>query len=183
MKNLLLLLALTFALPLGTYAQNKSIRKFYRQYKKTENTRNFVLPGFLIKLGTGLARDLVQSEEQYEILRLARKIRGARILVAEDSNPVSRPAMRQLVDDVRKASFDDLISVRAEGTDVQIMISENGKKIKGLFIMVSEEDTFVMLHLKTKLKYKDINRLIEVLQKEFLDEEEEPEEKPEVPQV
>ncbi|MEL6637289.1 MAG: DUF4252 domain-containing protein [Bacteroidota bacterium] len=184
MKNVLLLLAFLLALPLGVQAQNKTIRQFYRQYKKAEKTRNFIVPGFLIKLGTGLARDLVKSDDQYELLRLARKIRSARILYAEDRNPVPRTAMLQFLDDMRASPFEELLRIQADGTNVEIMIDENGKKIKGLFIMVAEEDGFVMFHLKTRIKYKDLNRLIRILQDEFIDDEAEEEpEKLEVPRV
>ena len=88
-------------------------------------------------------------------------------MVSEDYNPVKKDDFRNLVKNVRTTAYEDLISVRSEDADVQIMINEKGDKIKGLLILVSEEDTFVLLHLKTKLKYKDINKAIKLFQDEL----------------
>ncbi len=181
MKNLLIALCL-IAIPLSGFSQKKSIKKFYKQYKKGKETRNFVIPGFLIRFATGLARDIVETDEEYEMLKLARNIRQARILLSEDFNPVLQSDFNDLVKGVKKVSYNDLIAVRAEGTNVNIMINENGEKIKGLLILISEEDTFMMLHLKTKLKYEDLNRLIEIFRDEIpIKIDEKKKEKEEVP--
>ena len=182
MKNILLALCL-LAIPFSGFSQKKSIKKFYKQYKKGKDTHNFVIPGFLIRFATGLARDVVETDEEYEMLKLVRSIRQARILVSEDFNPVQKSDFNDLIEGVKNVSYNDLISVRTEGAKVHIMANEDGEKIKGLLILVSEEDTFMMLHLKTKLKYKDLNRLIEIFRDEIPIKLEEKEEKEEVPVV
>lgn len=166
MKNTILLLLL-FAIPLSGFGQKNSIKKFYKEYKKGKETINFVVPGFLIRLGTGLARSVVETEEEYEMLKLARKIKKARILVSEDYNPVRKSDYNKLVKNVKNLAYEDLIKIRAEETRVQIMLKENGEKIKGLLILVNEEDTFFMLHLKTKMEYKDINKVINLFGKDI----------------
>jgi len=60
MKNILLLLFIVL-LPLGGHAQ-KSVRKFYRQIKKTEGNVKMSLPGFLIHMGAGIARNHVDDD-------------------------------------------------------------------------------------------------------------------------
>ena len=182
MKNALaLLLLLVFSITLN--AQDLNIKKFYRHYKKYDNTTNFVVPGFLIRLGTGIARDMVKTDEEYEMLHLLRSVRKLRILVSEDDNPVSKEDFNGLIKNVRNAAFDDLISVRDEETNVQIMVKENGKKITGIFILVSDEGEFMMLHMKTRLKYKDINRIIKMFDEKIPLKKETPKEEPTIPQV
>lgn len=184
MKNLLILCLLSVIPLVGTAQKTKSIKKFYRQYKKGKDTKNFILPGFLIRLGTGIARDMVQTEEEYEMLKIARTIRQARILFSEDFNPVPKNDFKQLVKNVRQQdNFDDLIGVRTSSVNLQVMIKEKGEKIKGLLVLVNEEDSFFMLHLKTKLKYKDINRIIQIFRDEIPIKQPEKEVQPSVPIV
>lgn len=181
MKNIFMALML-LAIPMTSFAQkNKSIKKFYRQYKKGKEVRNFIIPGFLIRFGTGLARDVVDTDEQYEMLKLMRTIRQARILVSEDFNPVKKGDFNDLVKNAKTAAYEDLISVRSEDADVQIMINEKGNKIKGLLILVSEEDTFMLLHLKTKLKYEDINKALKLFEDKIPVKKEKKKKKKEIP--
>ena len=165
----LLIALFVFALPTESMAQKegKDIRKFFRKYKKGKETKNFTIPGWLIRFGTGIARNFVEDEAEVEALKLARGIRKAKFLINENDNPVEFSDFKNLVNSVRQKSYADLVMVRAEDTNVQIMVNEDGEKIKGMLILVSEEDTFVMMYMKTRLKYEQISKVIKLFQKEI----------------
>ncbi len=159
MKQYLILL-LICAVSLPAFSQSQSVRKFYRKYKRTENTVNFNAPGWLIRLGASIAIKHVDDPEEKEVLRLAKKVRKGRILVMEDQNHIKPADLDELIYDVHRENFEDLISYREEGEKVRILIREDQDWIKDCLILVSEEDSFIMLALKTKIHIEDINEIL-----------------------
>ena len=64
----------------------------------------------------------------------------------------------------RRDKFEDIIMVKeAGGANVNIMMRGNSKKIKNLLILVKDEGEFVMLSMKTNLKYKHLNKFLEAI--------------------
>jgi len=159
MKNLLLCIFL-FSFSISAHAQNRSIKNFYHKYKKEEGTRNFVLPGFMIWLGTGIANEITNNEEAKIFLKFAKRFKTMRLLVQEDDNTISREDYNQLVAGAKKSNYEELISVKEKGKTFHIMGRGKKDKLKNLLILVSADDTFVMMSMKTKIKTKDLNRLI-----------------------
>ena len=180
MKNIFLIfLGLSFIL--SSCATTNSTAGFYSKYKKTPGVQNFKLPGWLISSGSGIAKSFMKEEDKdvEALLKLVKKIKNLRLMVAEDYNPIPANESRELVNNLRKNDFDDIIFVRDGTTTVNIMINLNEKKekIKDLMIMVNEEDQFVFLSAKTKIKYQDIADLVKTLLDNNLDEKQEPEKK------
>lgn len=164
MKNLLLLIFL-FTIPFAAQSQNRGIKNFYHKYKKTEGTHNFVLPGFLIWLSTGVANEIVDDPEAKVALKFARKFKTMRLLTMEDGNNVTKEDYKNLVASAKKGNYEELISVKEKGTKIHIMGRGKKGKFKNLLVLVSEEDSFTMMNMKTNIKVKDINRLINDLMK------------------
>ncbi|MBK7335933.1 MAG: DUF4252 domain-containing protein [Saprospirales bacterium] len=156
-----ILLSAIALLPFLVSAQTISINEFYRKYKQSndENT-HLTVPGWVVKLGVGIAKTQAENEEEKKLFNLGKKIGKLRVLAFEDSNPVSKKDLDRLREGVRKERFEDLVMVREEGTHVNLMIREKKEKIKNLLILVSEEDSFTLVSLKTKLKYEEIEEFI-----------------------
>lgn len=156
-----ILISLITLLPFLAASQTVSINEFYRKYKNSDQENvHLSLPGWVVKLGVGIAKGSVDDEEDKEALKVAKKVGKVRILTFEDSNPVAKKDLDRLTERVRKERFEDLVMVRDEGTNVKIMIREKGEMVKNLLILVSEEDSFTMVSLKTKVKYDQIEELI-----------------------
>ena len=164
MKNLLICIFL-FSFSISAHSQNRSIKNFYHKHKKEEGTRNFVIPGFLIWFGTGIANEMVKDEEAKVFLKFAKKFKTMRFLVQEDNNTISREDYNQLVAGAKKSNYEELISVKDKGTTVHIMGRGKKDKLKNLLVLVSAEDSFVMMSMKTKIRTKDLNRLINDIMK------------------
>ena len=159
MKTILfsLLIAIPFLLP----AQTISINEFYRKYKNVDDKNvHITLPGWIVKLGVGIAKTQVDGEDEKQALNMAKKIRKIRVLTFEESNPVKPRDIERLVNGVRRERFEDLILVKEANTKVNIMMREKKEMIKNLLILVSEEDTFTMVSMKTKLRYDEIEEFI-----------------------
>ena len=189
MKNLLAI-AMLLCLPALLSAQTHSINKFYNKYKHTEETMNFTIPGWIIRLGSSIAKNHVDEPQEKAALKLAKKIRKIKLLVMEDQNTVKPKDIQRLVDEVKaKDHFEELIYVRDGDTRVNMLIRNSSDMIENMLILVSEEDEFVMVSMKTRLRFDDLNEFLKSLEDEIdfdldldLDDEEE-EEKIAVPVV
>lgn len=182
MKNLLLIIFLC-SFSISAQSQKRTIKNFYHQHKKEEGMRNFVIPGFLVWLGTGVANEIVDEEEAKIFLKFAKKFKTMRFLAQEDGNSITQEEYNQLVAGAKKGNYEELISVKDKGKTFHIMGRGKKDKLKNLLILVSSEDTFVMMSMKTKIKVKDLNRLINDLMelervREKIKKKEEPEETP-----
>ncbi len=180
MKNILPILLL-LCLPALMSAQTRSINQFYNKYKHGKETMNFTVPGWLIRLGSSIAKNHVDGPEEKAALNMARKIRKAKLLIMENQNRIDPKDMQRLIDDVkRRDHFEELIYVRDGKTRVNMLIRNSAETIENMLILVSEEDEFVMVSLKTRLRFDDLNELIRSLEKDMdfdilPDEEEAPE--------
>ncbi|MDC3219452.1 DUF4252 domain-containing protein [bacterium] len=164
MRNLLPLIFL-FSFSISAISQNSCIKKFYHEHKKEEGIRNFMIPGFLIWFSTGIANEIVDGEEAKTFLKFAKKFKTIRLLVQNNHNSISKVDYNQLIFDAKKGNYEELISVKEKGKTFHIMGREKKDKLKNLLILVSSEDTFVMMSMKTKIKIKDLNSLINDLMK------------------
>ncbi len=183
MKNILLALFL-LTIPASSFCQNKSLNKFYRHYKKGKAVKNFKIPGWLIHLGSNIARKHVDDEEMKIALQLSKSLKKIKLMYAEDEHHVPPSAVNKLVKDLHKQSFDDWIYVRDKGTTVNFMVREKNNTIKNILVLVNEENSFALVSIKTKLHLEKlaevINKLIHKYKMDIF-EEEKPVEKP--PQV
>ena len=168
-----------FCLPQMNFAQTKASKAFYKKYKKQENTVNFSIPGWVIDLGAGIAKMTLESKEEKATVKLLKKIQKVKFLVMEDENRVSKNDLKLLVNKLKKEQHEPLITIRDGQTSIHIMLREKEDKLENLTILIAEPDEFVYIGMKTKIKMKDINQLIDLLDAKFdVFPEDETEEKP-----
>lgn len=174
MKIRILLLLLVSCSVLAE-AQTSTINKFYREHKRDKGTINANLPGWLVKLGAGICRPYVEDEEAKIALRLAHKVKRTKFLVAEDGEGrISQGEYMRLLAGVKKEGYQELIQIRDEGDNVAILSRERKGIINRILILVKEEDSFVMLSSKTKIKQKDLNRFVnDIIELELKEDEKE----------
>lgn len=167
MKTLLLSLGLLLVGATIAQAQGPAA-EFYRQNKRLEGVRNVKIPGWLVWFGSGIAYDMVKNEDAKVALKLARKVKKMRFMMAEDQNPIPTSAVSNFVSESRRSGYSDLIYVRDGATTVNIMgrIKKNDK-FKDLVIMVREEDEFVFFHMKSNIKMKDLSEMINHFMTDF----------------
>jgi hypothetical protein len=151
MKNIIAFIALT-VFPCLLFSQTKAINKFYNKYKKLENVTDIKLQGWVLKLASNFA-----DEEEAE--QMLKKITHLRVLVMEDGNLVSKQEYRQLKNDVKKNSFEELFKIKEGLTEIEFMIREDKESITDVLVLVNGDDEFVLLSLEGKLKFSDLNNL------------------------
>ena len=154
-------------LPFLLFSQS-SVNHFYHKYKRADNTVNMTLPGFVLKIGGKFARKHMDKDDKEALMAMEfiKSIKSLRLLVMEETNLVSQKDYNNLVEGLKtKNKINELITVRDGSTRVNIMIRDKKKKISNIVILVSEENEFVMVSVKTKIKYKDLNKFLKEIMK------------------
>ena len=167
MKNLLLFVFALSMLLTSCASEPNTAGGFYTKYKKKEGVQNIKLPGWLIWSGSGIAKSFVKDPDVKAGLKLAKKVKKLRFMMAEEYNPIPANEIKGFIANLRQNDFEDLIYVREGTTNVSIMVrlQDEKEKIKDLMILVNEEDQFVFISAKTKIKYQDIADLVTTLLK------------------
>lgn len=151
MKNIIIAIAFVAILPSIAFGQNKGIEKFYNKYKAQENVTDINLQGWVLDVAAKFTDD-----ESGNVLE---KITKLRVLVVGDENIVPNTEYNQLVKDVKKDAFEDLIQFREGKSKVNIMFREKGDKITNVLLLVSGEEDFILLSLEGNLSWKDLKSL------------------------
>ena len=150
MKKIIIAIAI-LAIPFFASSQHECIEKFYDKYIKDEKVTDISLDGWILSLAAKMS-----DEEGTEILE---KVTKLRIMVAEEKNIVTKSDIKQLMRDVRKNEFEDLLTVREENTRVNFMIREEGDKITNVLVVVYGDDEFVLLSLEGNLDFDELREL------------------------
>ena len=149
MKKIIIAIAI-LAIPFFAFSQHEEIETFYNKYIKNEKVTDVSLNGWILSLASKMS-----DEEGTEILK---KITKLRVMIAE-KNIVAKNDVRQLMRDVRKNEFEDLIIVREEDTRVNFMYREEDETITNVLVVVRSDDEFILLSLEGALNFEDLKEL------------------------
>lgn len=165
MKKLIYSLILIFCSITIAQAGGDPIKKFYRKYKKGKDVHNIALPGVLTRTCVGIASVFVQDKEIKAALKVARKVKGVRVLV-DEGHQVPKAAGKGLIRELQqKNNMESLLTVRENGNYTVIMGQIKGEKIKKIVVINFSEDQFAMVAVKSRIKVKDINKMLKVFQR------------------
>ncbi len=162
MKNNLLLLFIVL-LPCFAFGQNKPLNQFYRQNKREEGVRNAKLPGWMIRLGSKIARKNADSESEKEALGLMRHFGKVKFMFSEEGHTIPVENLNQLRNDLFQYDYDDLLMVKSEGVNIQIMVRDVGDVIEDIFMIVNDTEAGEMFFLSAKanLNLRELSKLLE----------------------
>ncbi|MFK8008422.1 MAG: DUF4252 domain-containing protein [Saprospiraceae bacterium] len=150
MKKILIAIAI-LSIPLLATSQHESIENFYNKYVDNEKISDISLNGWILSMASKMS-----EEDGTEILQ---KITKLRIMLAEEKDIVSKADVKKLMRDVRNNDFEDLMTIRDEGTRVNFMIREKGKNITNVLVIIHGEGDFILLSLEGNLNFEDLKQL------------------------
>jgi len=145
MKSYILCL-LAMALPIFAIAQSNAVETFFQKYANSEAVTEFDLQGFLLN---------VKGESN----NLENKISKLRGLVIEEANPIPANDLQDLILNVKKEKFEEIIKVRSGDTRVEILVKDNGDQLTDALVMVNTDEEFVLLALEGALNFEDLQNL------------------------
>lgn len=97
---------------------------------------------------------------------LLRKINKVRVMVFEEGSPVTKKDLKRFDKKAKRKHLDDLVYVREGKTHVRILARERRNAIRKVVVLVQSPDAFVLVSVKGRLRWDDINRVIEKYGKE-----------------
>lgn len=171
-----LAILILFAIGLSSCGTPKTTAQFYHTHKHKEGVTNFKMPGWLIWIGGGIAQSAVQDPNAKAGLRLARKVKKLRFMATEGDNPITAAEVSDFITNIRSTGYEDLLIVQDGSSTVHMLSREKKEKLKNLVILVNDEEEFVFMDMKSRLKYEDLTGLANSFLKNK--EEEKPAEEP-----
>ncbi len=166
MKQFSIFLVL-LSLALASCSSPKTAKQFYNAHKRKDGVTNASIPGWMVWLVGGLAYNSMQDEEAKMGLKLARKVGRLRFMQAENKNTISPEEVRTFLGNLRKNKYEDLIMIKEGAQTVSIMVRDTEKKLKNIMILIDDEDEFVFMSMKSRIKYKDLSRIIDYYINDF----------------
>lgn len=159
MRSLLFLFC-TAAFGLTSCSSPKTTAQFYQTHKKQPGVVNFKLPGWVMWLGGGIVYNSVKDEDTKVALRYARKIGKFRMLASEKGASLPESELNAFVNHIKDNGYEDLLQLDSPEASVHIMARDRKNKIKNLLLVVRDEDGFVFMDMKSRIKYAEISDLI-----------------------
>ncbi len=152
MKNILIILLFAVLTPIATQAQS-SVNKFFNKHSGHEGAISVDIGGLLIKMVAKVAAD------EHETTEILSDINRLKVLVLEDQSPITNKEMSGFVDKLHQDKFEELMTIRTGEMNVNFFIKEKKDMITNVLILVKEADNFIMLNLKGKIKFSDLQKL------------------------
>ena len=118
---------------------------------ENEKISDISLNGWVLSMASKMS-----DEEGTEILE---KITKLRIMIADEKDIVAKTDVKKLIKDVQKNSFEDLMTIRDEGTRINFMIREEGENITNVLVIIHGEGDFILLSLEGNLNFDDLKQL------------------------
>jgi hypothetical protein len=140
MKNIFIVLLVavaSLAMPNQVQAQNDAISKYFDKYMDDESFTVVYISSRMFEMFAKIDPDV--DEEVKEVIR---DLKGLRILVREDGG------LKYYKEAIKKIDFneyEELMTVRDDGTNVKFVVREEGDIIKELLLIVGGADEFVLM--------------------------------------
>lgn len=147
--------------PLCTQAQTAAIRQFYRQQSRGQGKFKLFLSGWVVKLGIGIASKELGANKKI-VKQFTKPLKNIRILTIENPDAKVYRKAKKMLSSAHQKRYKDLLMVRDHGTSVNILMKEKvnkrsgNKRIKGLLILVQDEDQVVLLSIKGRWELQKI---------------------------
>lgn len=155
MKKIIISLALSFFVVVGSYSQN--IDKLITELAQERGADNVKVDGFLLSLAKPFISTKINDKETLAICNGVKSIQVIDISGSDEtvrSNYVSKLNQIQDID-----GYETLIRVKEKGEDVRIIMKCKKDKIKELYILSIDENDISAVKLTGNIKRKDIEKL------------------------
>ena len=159
MKKLLLILACAF-IGQASFAQGKVIESYLDKFKDNDEFVKVSVSSRMFSLFTEIESD---TEDEKAFLEAISKLKGLKVVAADDSISNSAQLYKQAVKDVEKAGYEELMSIQDAQENMKFSIKEKSGKIEELLMVVGGNKNFVMLSLYGEIDLKNISKLASVM--------------------
>lgn len=148
--KILLSTILFAAAALGASAGNPA--KLFGEFKTYENTEYVNVPGFLLRIAkhTGALDDVP----------MAGKVTGVKVLDMENCPASVKERFEKRLKE-ETPGYDELITVKSEGSRVRIYSHIEGETLKNLYIFATDSTECAFIELSGKFTTEDLKKICE----------------------
>ena len=144
----ILLIALVF--PFMANAQSHTTDRFHEDH---EDAKSFFFYRNTLRM--------FNMNDNPQIDELIRDIEKMKFLtISKSGSEFNNDEYRSLVDNYHDESFEDLMTMRAEGSNFNVLIKERNKVTHGLVVLLDNDDSFSILDIKGAVP---IDRVVELV--------------------
>jgi hypothetical protein len=156
----LITLSLTLFLSLGALAQGEVVSKYFDRFADNEDYVKASISSKMFSLFTELEAG---SDEEKEFLEAVSKLKGMKILYG-DSVAQAKKLYNEGIADVKKAGFEELMTVLDAEENFHFAIKEKGGIISELIMVSGGKKGFAVLSLYGEIDLKNISKIARNMQ-------------------
>ncbi len=142
-------------------AQGKVVTKYFDQFENDEKFVKVSISSKMFSMFTDLESG---SEAEEEFLKAISKLKGLKMVVGDSVPDAAGKLYSQAVNDVKKAGFEELMSVKDAEENLYFSVMDEGGKITELMMVAGGREKFVVLSLFGEIDLKSIARMAREMQ-------------------
>jgi len=154
MKKGILMIALVF-LASGMFAQGNVITSYFDKYADNDDFTKVSVSSKMFSMFTEMEPG---TEAEKEFMEAVSKLKGLKIVMT-DSVADAMQLYKKACADVRKAGYDELMTVSDPDQSMLFSIKENNGIIQELIMVVGGGNKFVLLSLYGEIDLKNISKI------------------------
>lgn len=167
MKTLILSLFCTLCLSALSTAQEQSLNQFVRANKNRDGIRHFSIPGFLVRLGGGLALREEGHLKKEALSPLIRNLGSLSVMFSEDGDGFRDEDVSTLKKDLVEEDYEQLASVRDNGSRVEVFAWQKKEILRRLVFLIHEKnDESLLVCLRGHFTPDDFAKMMHYFQEE-----------------
>ncbi len=149
----LIIFAMLLLPAIPSMGQSPAIDDFFTKYKQSDDAVSLSIGRVLIHIGSWFIEDPAARS-------IARKAKHLRLLSSENQNMVDPKDIEILKDELHIDGFESLMTVRSEGSLLEILGRDDRDVLRNLILLMNEEDEFALVSIKCKMTYDELQQLI-----------------------
>jgi len=162
MKTLFLSICCILCFTTLSTAQEQSLNEFVREYHHRDGIKHFTIPGFLVRLAGSIALHDEDRLDREALRPLIRNIGGVSILVATEGNHIPVADLKKLKTNLLDENYEPLITLKDDGTWVEIFSWEKKAITRRLIFMIHDDDEdSLLITLRGYFTPEDISKVID----------------------
>jgi len=156
-------------------AQNKSIDRVFDKYAGQEGYTTVYISKYMFNMFRNL--DGEEDEELEEVQKVLGKLNGIKILASEDENPEGINFYDEIMKDLPRQEYEELMVVKDSESDVIFLARDEGGVIVELLLIVSGDDDNALIAITGEIDLNTIAKLGSAMNIDGMEELENLEEK------
>ena len=145
----ILLLAFVAVLNLNLFAQESTVHRFFDHLRQFDATISLTLEGPMLQT-------IMAAVEDEDGLKFLEKITRVQVITFEKASGSLLKDVKKVITDLRKESFEQVLQLREDGTDVEIWAQSTESRITEAFLYIHSDADTICISLEGSFSPEDL---------------------------